>query len=251
MSLYLNLPENPKQHYLSTLTCFFQLVISQGFGPWLYKCLQGHIFSTKKSDKIKIFHSETHPCFAVYITGILWGILENLPPDTKAQGSKNVTESITQQSYDLCAPNGDSTPSWILLFCLVQVKPEIPHETNHIQNSSTPRIMGRFGAFSSQVWTSTQISMKIWLFLNLHGLSLPCCILNPVGRQNLSNPFLQGPQCQGGLLEKDMRTFQSSVYWIRHQMIRVANDHWPMRKDQEKDTVPQVDVNPTKALLHG
>lgn len=76
-------------------------------------------------------------------------------------------------------------PAQSFHFCLVQVKPEIPYETNRIQNSSTPRIMGWFGELFSQVWTPTQISMKIWLFLSLHSLGLPCYILNPEGIQNL------------------------------------------------------------------
>lgn len=40
-------------------------------------------------------------------------------------------------------------------------------------------------------------SVKIWLFLNLHNLGLPCSVSNPEGMQNLWNLFLQGPQGQG------------------------------------------------------
>lgn len=74
-----SMSENSKQHYLHNPNFF------QGSGPWLYKCLQGRIFSIKKSDKIRIFHSETHPCLALCVTGIPWGTLEDLPLDTKAQ----------------------------------------------------------------------------------------------------------------------------------------------------------------------
>lgn len=49
-----------------------------------------------------------------------------------------------------------------------------------------------------QVWTPTPISVKIWLFLNLRSLSLPCYICNPEGMQNLSNLFVQGPSPKPG-----------------------------------------------------
>lgn len=143
------------------------------------------------------------------------------------------------------------------------MKLELSHEINQIGNSSAPRVMGQVGAFPSQVWTPAQKSLKIWLLVNLHGLGLPCYISNPEGIRNLSNLFLEAPQClesasQGKQQEAGTcprRAQARPVPICRAQWVEHHVGHCSCRpitgngKRAAGDPVPHVGVNLTKALL--
>lgn len=147
-----SMSENSKQHYLHNPNFF------QGLGPWLYKCLQGCIFSIKRSDKIRIFHCETHPCLALCMTGIPWGTLEELPLVTKVQEGQGERFHRTQHfnSHRTCVLIMLIPPGSIHQRLLGTSKSEIPYETKtRSQKSSGPRIMGWFGEFSCPIWIPT------------------------------------------------------------------------------------------------
>lgn len=196
--------ENSKQQYwiLSSLS---DDAILKGLGIDCTSALQACIFSIKKTNKIRIFHSEIQLCFAPCIIDTLWGILEGLPLDTAAQEGQGEGEMSPNASLSTAIWLGpdNTSPSSLNPSIFAWYKwsqKTLMHLKPDPRNLQLP---GPWVGLESpsphpQVWTPTPISVKIWLFLNLHSLSLPCYICNPEGMQNLSNVFLQGPSPKPG-----------------------------------------------------
>lgn len=219
-----SMSENSKQHYLHNPDSF-QIMISQGLGPWLYKCLQGRIFSIKKSDKIRIFHSETHPVLVLCMTGIPWGTLENLPLATKAQEGQGERCHRTQHfnSHLTCVLVTLIPPGSIL---------------QHLLGTSEAR---------DPLWDSNQIPEI--LRPQDHGLQGG---LELVSQRRLWERPLAPPR-EPRQTDPVFRARYIGSH-IRHQGTK---DPWSVRKGQEKEQLskpnqsplPQVNILPSNFLL--
>lgn len=256
MSPYLSMSENSKQHYLSNLN-FFLETIPQGFGPWLYKCLPACIFSIKNSNKTGIFHSGIHFCFALCVTDILWGVLEDLPLDTKTQGGQvrgNVTEGIALNSHLTCVLIMSTPPGSVLrLLHGMNEAGDSLGDSNQIPKSSVPRIWvaleispPRFGPLPKFLWKSGRSSTFIvWACPAVSWILRECRsywtsfyrvlnareVLKLVSQRRL---WIRMPTPPKGELRPDWSNFQSSVYWMSHQALELRKILSPSERGRRK-----------------
>lgn len=159
------------------------------------------------------------------------GTLEDLPLDTKTQEGQserryNVAEYSALNSLLTARAQCWPPPGSVLQgFLSTSEARDTVWDSNRVLEILNSRLMGWFEEFPFETWNPVQISMKIWSFINLHGLGLPCHISNPEGLQRGPGTCLpeEALNKNAGTSQREPRpdgsNFQSSVYWMSHQAL--------------------------------
>lgn len=253
LSLHLSLPENPKQHDLHNLHFFPGNDIPRVWALIIQVPSRSHLLYQRRVNFPQWNSPLLCSLYYWYSLGDIGGFASGHKNTGRAGGAKLSLNASLLSHLTRVLLMSISTPAQSFNFYLVQKKPEIPHEINQIRNSSAPRIMGWFAAFSPPrfgtppkcQWKSAcSLTLIVWacpaMFwilreyrtyqTSFYRLLSAREVLEPVSQRKLQ-------ECRHLPKENEGQTspnLQSSVCWVPHQALQLQKITGQWEKSRRK-----------------